>query len=243
MRTLKLNGIIIFKKDFGESDRLFHIFTEHEGKIEVIGKNLRNGSRRSGHLELFNYGSFFLYKSKNHYYLNQCEAINEFQNLKNDLDLIGAAYFATEMLDKLTPLEDSHQDLFILTLDFLKTLESTHKRDLILLTYKVKLMTSLGLLPEILECTKCGTRLAPELTYIPEEHNYYCINCIRENGIKISPNTTKLFYHLRKSTLKEALNLKANKNLEQAIQELTTLTDSYLQDHLGKPLKTMSNFQ
>jgi len=78
MRTLKLKGVIIGKKDFGEQDRLFKIFTKDEGKLEVIAKNVRNGSsKRNGHLELFNYGDFFLYKSTNHFYLNQCTTINE----------------------------------------------------------------------------------------------------------------------------------------------------------------------
>ncbi|MBU1018623.1 MAG: DNA repair protein RecO [Patescibacteria group bacterium] len=233
MKTLKINGIIIFKRDFGESDRIFHIFTEHIGKIEVIAKNVRNGSRRAGHLELFNFGTFFLYKSKNHYYLNQCETIHEFTQLKKDLDSIGAAYLAIELLNKLMPLEDPNQELFRETALFLKYLELTLKKDLTLLTFKIKLMTELGLLPEIMECSGCKNRLAPDLTYFPNEHRYYCRGCTSNEGTLVSTNSIKLFYYLKKVDFGKALTLKSDKNLEKAIAELTTLTDLYLQEHLG----------
>lgn len=233
MRTLQIEGIIIFKKDFGESDRIFHIFTQHEGKLEVIAKNIRNGSKRAGHLELFNYGKFFLYKSKNHYYLNQCETIHEFPLLKSSLDSIGTAYLSAELLDKLTPLEDPHPELYSTILYFLKTLESSPKNDLALLTFKIKLMADLGLLPEILECAECKTKLAPLLTYIPKEHRYYCGNCSQKEGIEISPNSTKLFYYLKKVPFQTAMRIKTDKNLEKASHELITLTDLYLQDHVG----------
>ena len=233
MRSFQVIGIIIFKKDFGESDRLFHILTEHMGKIEVIAKNVRNGGKRAGHLELFNYGKFFLYKSKNHHYLNQCETIHEFPHLKNDLDSIGNAYFAAGILEKLLPLEDPHPDLLKETLEFLKILETSLKKTLAFLTFKVKFMTKMGILPELLQCHKCKIKLTPELIYIPQDHHYFCTNCTNKEGTRISPNTVKLYYYLRKAPLEDTMRIRTDKNLEIALNELTTLTDLYLQDHLG----------
>ncbi len=241
MRTLQLQGIIISKRDFGEQDRIFNIFTEKEGKIEIIAKNVRNGSsKRGNHMELFNYGTFFLYKSPNHYYLNQCQTINEFPQIKADLNSISAGYFATEMLDKLTPLADPHEDLFWLLHDFLKQLgENPYKGSTLMLSYKLKLLSELGILPAEIECHKCKSKLAPQTKYIPSQHHFYCAECTDQAGPSLSPNTIKLFYFLSRKPIKESLRIKSDKQLETSINELTTLTDIYLQENLGKPLKTM----
>jgi len=241
MRTLQLQGIIVSKKDFGEQDRIFNIFTEKEGKIEVVAKNVRNGSsKRNSHMELFNYGTFFLYKSPRHYYLNQCQTIDEFPKLKSDLNTISAGYFATEILDKLTPPADPNEDLFWLMHDFLKQLgENPYKSNTLLLSFKLQLLSKLGILPQEMICHKCGSRLAPQTKYIPEEHRFYCAGCTDRSGPALSPSTIKLFYFLLREPIKESVRVKNDKQLEASICELTTLTDLYLQENLGRPLKAM----
>ena len=242
MRTLQLQGVIISKRDFGEQDKLFNIFTEKEGKIEIIAKNIRSGtSKRSSHMELFNHGTFFLYKSPTHYYLNQCQTIDEFQKLKSNLDTISAGYFAAEILDKLTPIADPHEDLFQLMVDFLRQLgEYPQKNPILLLTFKLQLLSKLGILPHDIECSKCGSKLAPATKYIPEEHSFYCEECIDRNGVTLSPSTIKLFYFLTRKHLSESIRIKSDHQLDLSLNELTMLTDLYLQDHLGRPMRVRS---
>ncbi len=234
MRTLKLDGIIVFKKDFGEQDRIFHILTESDGKIEVVAKNVRNGSsKRAGHMELFNYGTFFLYKSPNHYYLNQCETINEFPKIKNSLEAINTTYFATEILDKLTETNSPHEELFHLMKDFLKLLsDNPFKSKILLMTFKIQLLKELGLLPDLIVCEKCGEKLAPEMKFIPEEHHFYCSHCIARNGITLSPNAIKLFYFLSRNHIGESTRIKQDKNLDESMAQLITLIDFYLENNI-----------
>ncbi len=241
MRTMQIKGIIILKRDFGEQDRLFHIFTETDGKIEVVAKNVRNGSKRNGHLELFNYGTFFLYKSPNNFYLNQAQTIDEFPKLKANLDTINSAYFATEILDKLTEVHSPSPPIFKGTLTLLKTLGlQPHKRKTLLLAYKIKLLHELGLIPVEIACHSCGNKLAPETEYIAEEHNFYCKTCTEKKGVTISPNAIKLFYYLSAKPLQDCTLIKTDANGEEAIRQLTTLIDLYLEDNLRRPLKSYS---
>jgi len=243
MRTCQIKGIIISKRDLGESDRAFKIMTEHEGKLEIIAKNTRNGSStRNGHLELFNHATFFLYKSENHTYLNQCQTITEFTRLKSNLETISTAYYAIEILDKLTALNDPSEEIFTLLLSFLHELEQNPlKNETILLSFKTKLLYTMGLLPSVIICDKCGNKLAPELIYSPHEHKFHCRNCQTNpgfGGTTISPQAIKLFYFLQKTHLSNAIRLKPDQTLSQASKELTTLLDIYLQDNLGRELKS-----
>ena len=58
-------GIILKKKDFGEADRLFWIYTEKFGMIMAIGKSVRlEKSKLRYNLELYSYGEFALIASK-----------------------------------------------------------------------------------------------------------------------------------------------------------------------------------
>lgn len=230
MRSLKLKGIIIGKKDFGEQDRLFKIFTENDGKLEVIAKNVRNGSsKRNGQLELFNYGEFFLYKSTNNLYLNQCTTINEFPAIKSNLETINTVYLIAEMLDGLTPIGQPSQEIFTNTLDILEKLEERPiKKDILLLAYKIKLLSELGILPHIIECANCGNKLAPKMSYVAEEHSFYCPSCIKKNAITISPTSIKLFYFLLKNSLSETIKIKNDETFKESLRELGLFLDVLL---------------
>ena len=58
-------GIIIKKKDFGEADRLFWIYTEKFGMIMASAKGVRlEKSKLRGNLDVFTYGDFAVISSK-----------------------------------------------------------------------------------------------------------------------------------------------------------------------------------
>jgi len=58
-------GIIIKKRDFGEADRLFWIYTEKFGMIMASAKGVRlEKSKLRGNLDVFTYGDFAVISSK-----------------------------------------------------------------------------------------------------------------------------------------------------------------------------------
>lgn len=58
-------GIILKKKDFGEADRLFYIYTEKFGMIMASAQGVRSEkSKLRGNLGLFAYGDFAVISSK-----------------------------------------------------------------------------------------------------------------------------------------------------------------------------------
>ena len=58
-------GIILKKKDFGEADRLFFIYTEKFGMIMASAKGVRlEKSKLRGNLDVFTFGDFAVISSK-----------------------------------------------------------------------------------------------------------------------------------------------------------------------------------
>ena len=58
-------GIILKKRDFGEADRLFWIYTEKFGMIMASAKGVRlEKSKLRGNLDVFTFGDFAIISSK-----------------------------------------------------------------------------------------------------------------------------------------------------------------------------------
>lgn len=124
-RTYITQGIVIKRKNYGETDKILTIFTRQHGKIKVIAKGIRKiRSRRAPHLEVFNNVKLFLATGRNIDYITEAETIDNFLILKKDLNKIGLAYLVIEEIDVLCPDKEAYPDLYIRVLDYLKAMEN-----------------------------------------------------------------------------------------------------------------------
>lgn len=101
MRSYKIEGIIIKRKDLGESDRILTVFTKQRGKIQVIAKGVRKiTSKRSPHVELLNVSILGIYDSK-FPILTEAECLESFSSLKEDLNKTSWGFYVCELVDGL----------------------------------------------------------------------------------------------------------------------------------------------
>ncbi len=114
MRSYSDEGIVVKRSDYSETDKLITIFTANNGKVTYLAKGIRKvTSRRSGSLELFNYIKFSAIKSLNHVeIISEVQLLNSFNNWRNQLGRITLAYQIAETIDKLTPDNEPHDDIF-----------------------------------------------------------------------------------------------------------------------------------
>lgn len=109
MRSFRTEGIIIKRRNFGEADRILTVFTRDHGKLHIKASGVRKiTSRRSGQIELLNQAVLGLYKGNGFPILTEAKIINDFADLKMDLEKIGFAYHLCELVDGLCP-EDQEQ--------------------------------------------------------------------------------------------------------------------------------------
>lgn len=121
MRSFQTEGIVLKRKNLGEADRLLTVFTKKHGKIKILAKGVRHiKSRRSPNIELFNLVTLFVHKGRTFNILTEAQAINTFQNVRKNLELVGLAYYCCELIDGLCAEEQPHPkvyDLLIATLN------------------------------------------------------------------------------------------------------------------------------
>jgi hypothetical protein len=109
VRAFRTEGIIIKRRNFGEADRILTVFTRDHGKLHIKASGVRKiTSRRSGQIELLNQAVLGLYKGNGFPILTEAKMLNDFADLKMDLDKIGFAYHLCELVDGLCP-EDQEQ--------------------------------------------------------------------------------------------------------------------------------------
>lgn len=103
-RSRKIEGIVVGRKDFYESDLIVSFFTEKEGKIRGIAKGVRkNSSRRLGKLELGEKIKGILVKGKSLDIITEVEVVDSLANIRDHPPLLGGIIYLCELVNSLLP--------------------------------------------------------------------------------------------------------------------------------------------
>ncbi len=115
MRTYKVEGIVLKRKNFGEADRVLTILSKDFGKISVKAPGVRRiKSRRGPHIELLNLSQFTLYSSSKVFMpiVTEAQTLEDFSEVKSDLHKIGVAYYICELINGLCADNQENRQIF-----------------------------------------------------------------------------------------------------------------------------------
>lgn len=144
MKGIKVEGIILKRRNLGEADRILTVFSNQKGKISVLAKGVRRiTSRRSGNVELLNRVSMFFHQAKTFLILTEASSIDTFENLKNDLILSTVAFHIMELVDKLTAENQENRIVYEDLVNVLQRL-SKNPRQILIRAFEVKILSNLG---------------------------------------------------------------------------------------------------
>ncbi|MDD5415801.1 MAG: DNA repair protein RecO [Candidatus Daviesbacteria bacterium] len=144
MQGVRVEGIILKRKNLGEADRILTVFTYQKGKISILAKGVRRiTSRRSGNVELLNRVSMYLHQAKTFLILTEASSLDTYQKLKEDLTLSTYAFHIVELVDKLTA---ENQESRILYEDLVNVLQrlSRNPRQILVRAFEAKILSLLG---------------------------------------------------------------------------------------------------
>ncbi len=144
MHGIKVEGIILKRKNLGEADRIITVFSKSLGKITVLAKGVRRiTSRRAGNVELLNRVSMYLHQAKSFLILTEAISLQTYQKIKEDLLLSTYAYHLIEIVDKLTAENQENSIIYYNLVEVLKRLEQ-NPRQILIRAFEVKILSSLG---------------------------------------------------------------------------------------------------
>ncbi|KKS43721.1 MAG: repair protein RecO protein [candidate division CPR1 bacterium GW2011_GWA2_42_17] len=129
--TYSDQGIIVRRADFREAERLVVLFSKDHGKLVLRAPGAKKPtSRKTYHLETFNYVQFLAARGKNFDIITETKTLNNFAALRTNLRSLSLAFYACELVDRLTREEEENRMVFDLFLEFLMKLNAKTSLDL-----------------------------------------------------------------------------------------------------------------
>lgn len=164
----RFTAIVLRKKEVGETDRLYTLYTDTIGKVQFVAKGVRKPEAKlAGQLETLMQGLIIVVKGRGAGKISGAVTDKSFLFLRNDLDILKRVLEAVAIFERLVGWEQPDHRLFLLLetyLDLANILAKEEKRDKVLLLtegFLFQLFSHLGYEVETGICTVSGKRLSP----------------------------------------------------------------------------------
>ena len=240
-RSIRTEGIVLRRKDFGESDRILILFTRKLGKVSAIAKGCRKpSSKLSGHIELFMRSSFLIAQGRNLHIISQAELITSYDNLRKDLFGVGIGSYVIELIDAVTYDEGSNLHLYELLVSTLEYLESGKPPGVILRYFDLHTLDLVGFKPELFRCVECGLEIIEQDQFISGElGGVICPGCAGSAPVGPRPITArvlKYLRHIQRSKIQDLLTINIPPDVEGGLEKVIAYYLGHtLEKHLNSP--------
>ncbi len=227
---LKYTGIILSKKDIGEADRIYGIYTMEAGKIQAKAVGVRKqNAKLAGALENFTLADITVVKKNGTGKITSSIIENSFLNIRSNFETIAAVFEIAKIFNRLVGIGERDEKIFNLLKDYLETVNKLTGRDkekveIISQGFIFKLLKELGYKIEAEKCVHCGKKLNPENNFFSaEQGGIICQNCATglKNILPISVNAIKLARLFLTNSLKSSAKIKAS---EKEVGELKLIS-------------------
>jgi DNA repair protein RecO (recombination protein O) len=233
----KYNGIILNKKNVGETDRIYTLYTLEMGRIRILAKSVRlPKAKLAPFLEPLTQVEIFLAKTKGLGKITGAIVVNNFSHLKADLEATSQALFVLRIMEKMIREQEEDEKIFTLLQEYLEALEKLSgeeeegnelKKNILTLGFLFKFFGELGYQLEVEKCVKCGKKLQ-------SQENYFSASlggvlggeCARAEKLKLKMNddSIKFIRIFLKNKIANLVKLNAS---EKNVMELKGIFQSF----------------
>ena len=232
MKIEKIKGIVLSDTNYSESSKILNVYSEEHGKIGIISKGCRNlkSSLRSVSSKL-TYGYFNIYyKESGLSTLISVDILNDFLNIKKDLEKIGCA---TYLIDLSNQVLKENCDIFDILIAALEKINEGFDPLIITNIVELKYLDFLGVSPILDCCSSCGSDR--NIITISSDHGgYLCKNCYTNEYI-VDEKTIKLIRMFRYVDIKKIKELNIH---DKNKTEINRFLENYYSRYTGLYLKS-----
>lgn len=228
----RTKGFVFKKEEKGEADRIFNVFTEDFGKIEIKARAIRKiaSKLRSG-IDRTYFSKIEFIQGKNHKTLTDAIAIEKFGSIWQNPEKLIIFGKIAELLDNFIKGQEKDEGIFNLINETFEKLNnyslSTTNCSLIYYYFFWNFFSQLGYMPELQNCAKCSQKMIPyNLYFSNKEGGIVCKKCLvaDEKVQKINSDTVKILRLIFKKDWQTLSRLKIGP-LSQNL--LSQISDNY----------------
>lgn len=242
-------GLVLAERSAGEQGKFIDVLTEHNTVQEIYVRGAKkNSSAGLSATQLFSYATFSVQKRRNQWYLDSAKPIRIFYRLRESLSRLSLAMYFGELIrlsvrEHQTPEENCF--VMRLMLNTLHYLESGQRSEALLKPiFELRLMTELGMMPDLLMCRGCGVFLPKRLYFSVEKGCFFCTDC----GAPDSPQEPLLLRAPVLQAMRHILFADYNRLFHfqlgaENLQMLGICTERFVQYHLSLKPKALTFYR
>ncbi|MBP6063644.1 MAG: DNA repair protein RecO [Fusobacteriaceae bacterium] len=149
MNRLECQGIVIYKEDYSEADARIVVFTDSVGIMNLYIKGIRKTKKRDiAAVDILSYSKFSLIRKNDMYNLSDFELINDFTEIKKDLEKLSLVFYVLDVVKKIFLEEEPRKAEFNLLKNVLNYIETENKKEnqlLVIAFFLFKIIKSEGI--------------------------------------------------------------------------------------------------
>ncbi|MGH9277184.1 MAG: DNA repair protein RecO [Acidimicrobiales bacterium] len=236
MSLYRESGVVLRTMRLGEADRIVTLLTAGRGKVRAVAKGVRKTkSRFGGRLEPMNHVALLLYEGRELDIVTQCDTIEQFRSVREDLDRLAKATSLLEAADQLAQEHHAAPRLYQMLLGGLRAL-SAGDSPLLVPAFFLKLLSLEGFHPMLDSCASCDSS-ASLVAFDVAEGGALCRSCAgRVSAVALSADGLDLVRRVLGGDLAGALRDPPSR----ATAEVDKLATRALEHHLERRLRSVT---
>lgn len=246
--TQHTKAIVLKKTKLSETDLILTLLSEKGEQIRAVAKGARKPSSVfATRLELFSNVDVLLAKGKNLDIVREVKLLKSFTKIKQDIEKIVCASPALEILEKTTQQNMISENLYPMTLSFLKEVEkmnSSYYLKALCTAHLIKTCSIIGFRPSLATCVICGDEMEDSLKnyHIPlnfsiEDGGIVCLRCSKKTETyKINSTTIKLIHDFIHAKFED---IKMMTISQDSINDTLIFCKKWILYHVGTRMKSL----
>ncbi|TSC55480.1 MAG: DNA repair protein RecO (recombination protein O) [Parcubacteria group bacterium Gr01-1014_18] len=242
--TYSTSGLILRARPYGESDRLFTVFTREQGKTTFLARGVRKAkSKLSRKLAFFAELDFFLAKGRRWDIVAGVETGSNYSGILEGFGRMSAGFYFLELVDRFLGEHVADPRVYEWILFGLGEIGSWEKNEkknhhpMFIPIMTLRLLAYLGYYPHLEDCARCHGRLdlsALFMSYL--DGGVLCRDCQQRGGegIKISGDDILFLESIKSELWQDSIEESKNKRRPSLLE----LVPSFLRFRLEQEMKT-----
>lgn len=240
MAIYRTRAVVLKSMDLGESDKIITILSRDRGKLRMVARGVRRfRSRLVGGTLPFCYSDFLVYEGRTLDSVSQCEIIESFMPLREDLVKMAYASYIAELTSEFLPEGDANEKTFLLILKTYRLMSKCFNPETMTKVFELRLLSFLGYNPELERCVCCGGEVTGnQINLSPKQGGIVCGRC-RLTAIDSMQVNKQTVATLKTLTNISTGELKLLKIPSWTMAELSEVLRQFIIYYLGKQLKSL----
>ena len=240
---LTIQAIVLRVTDYNDRDALLTVLSRNHGKLTIKARGLRRkNSPLIAPCQLLAFAEFTLFEYKGQYTINEAHSLELFTALRRDLTKLTLGTYFAQVCDVVSMEDLPNPELQSLLLNSLYGLSKLDLPETFVKSvFEMRAACLAGYTPDLFGCHICGSQNPDRFDLSAGQLS--CRSCASgEHGIRM-PVTAGMLEAMRYVCLCDPKRLFSFQIGEQTLEQLSSLTESYLQTQLERGFSALDFYK